>query len=67
MGRLLVAVLGLGAVCAAVYMYLNQGFTTVSKERPAQALENVRVKAKDIESDAQKRAEEAFKNSEPAR
>jgi len=67
MGRILVVILGLGAVCAALYMFLNQGATKVGQERPAQALENVRVKAKDIESDAQRRADDALKKSDLAR
>ena len=66
MGRILVAVLGLGAICAALYTFLNQGSTRVGQERPARALENVRVKAKDIESDAQRRADDAFKKSDLA-
>jgi hypothetical protein len=67
MGRILVAVLGLGAVCAALYMFLNQGASKVGQEPPARALENVRVKAKDIENDAQRRADDVFKKSDTAR
>lgn len=67
MGRILVAVLGLGAVCAALYMFLNQEASKVGQEPPARALENVRVKAKDIENDAQRRADDVFKKSDTAR
>lgn len=66
MGKILVAVLGLGAVCAAVYIFLTQGAARVGQERPAQTLENVRIKAKDIESDTQKRADDALKKSDLA-
>lgn len=68
MARILVAVLGLGAVSAALYIYLTQGPTKPAQaQAPRQALENVRVKAKNIENDAQQRADEALKLSDPAR
>jgi Ni/Co efflux regulator RcnB len=68
MARILVAVLGLAAVSAALYLYLSQGLTkTAQPQSPQRALENVRVKAKDIESDAQRRADESLKLSDPAR
>jgi hypothetical protein len=68
MARILVAVLGLGAVSAALYFYLTQATAKLSEaQAPRQALENVRVKAKNIETDAQQRADEALKLSDPAR
>ncbi len=68
MARILVAVLGLAAVSAALYIYLSQGPTKAAQSQsPHRALENVRVKAKDIESDAQRRADESLKLSDPAR
>jgi hypothetical protein len=68
MARILVAVLGLGAVSAALYVYLTQGTAKPAQaQAPRQALENVRVKAKNIENDAQQRADEALKLSDPAR
>jgi hypothetical protein len=68
MARILVAVLGLAAVSAALYIYLSQGPTNPARpQSPHRALDNVRVKAKDIESDAQRRADESLKLSDPAR
>ncbi len=68
MARILVAVLGLAAVSAALYIYLSQGLTKAAQSQPPhRALENVRVKAKDIERDAQRRADESLKLSDPAR
>lgn len=68
MARILVAVLGLAAVSAALYIYLSQGPTKGAQpQTPHRALENVRVKAKDIESDAQRRADESLKLSDPTR
>lgn len=68
MARILVAVLGLGAVSAALYIFLIQGPTKgAQSQSPRPALENVRAKAKDIETDAQRRADESLRRSDPAR
>jgi hypothetical protein len=61
MGRILVVVLGLGAVLFAAYSHLAQdgsGRIGQELERPTQQLDNVRQAADRIERDAQERSDE---------
>ncbi|MGO8970818.1 MAG: hypothetical protein ACLQDQ_14765 [Myxococcaceae bacterium] len=66
MGRLLSLLLGLLVVAFAAY-YLLGGATqsaTGGVSAPKQQLDKVRERAKEIERDSQKRADELFKKSE---
>jgi hypothetical protein len=65
MGRILVVVLGLGAVAFGAYYAVkgNLGAGGTEKSAPKQTLDNVRAKTKAIEDDAQKRADEMMKKS----
>jgi len=59
-------VLGLLVVAAVAYYVLQRTAesTAAAHSAPRQQLDNVREKAKDIERDAQKRADEVFKKGE---
>lgn len=67
MGRILVVVLGFGAVFAAAYFYLQRhaNSSVDEKSAPKQTLDNVRGAAKRIEDDAQKRSDELLQKTAP--
>jgi len=66
MGRLLTLLLGAAVVFGvAYYAVTGAGKNPVNGGGPHQTLQNVRNEAKRIEEDAQKRADENFKKSDP--
>ena len=67
MNRILVVLLGLGVLLGCAYYYIKAQAgpsiqATEGKSAPKQTLDNVRVKAKSIEDDGQRRADEAAKS-----
>ncbi|MHB8877180.1 MAG: hypothetical protein ACYC8T_26075, partial [Myxococcaceae bacterium] len=68
MTKLLVVVLGAAITLGCAYFYLKGQAGQVSadgKSAPKQTLDNVRTKAKSIEDDAQKRADELMEKTTP--
>ena len=68
MGRILVLVLGLAVVSYVAYFAITHRSAGMDDQgrTPAETLQNVRVKAKQIENDAQKRADDMFQKTAPA-
>lgn len=67
MGKILTLLLGLGVTMAGAYYFLKgeQGVTAEGKSAPKARLDDVRAKAKTIEDDAQKRADDLVKKATP--
>jgi hypothetical protein len=68
MARLLTVILGAALTAGAAYYYVKgqAGSSSIEgKSAPKQTLDNVRVKAKSIEDDAQKRADELGRKATP--
>ena len=67
MGRIVAVVLALGITSFAAYFYVKgqAGASAEGKSAPKQTLDNVRVKAKSIEDDAQQRADDLAKKTMP--
>jgi hypothetical protein len=66
MGRLLTLLLGLLVVAGLTYYVLERSAASQSaaESAPKRQLDNVRERSKEIERDAQKRADDVFKKSE---
>ena len=67
MGRILSLLLGLLVVAGVTYYVIEhtlEASSATGKSAPRRQLDNVREKAKDIEQDAQKRADDLLKKTE---
>jgi len=66
MGRLLTLLLGLLVVAGVTYYVLERSLASqaAAESGPKQQLDKVRERSKEIERDAQKRADDLFKKSE---